>query len=218
MTTVPPPSSVRRRATGPAWVTFIGVTLILVAAVVTAFVIRTFLDVLPTGVLNLNGSPGSAVVAVVDAGDAGTATLEPGSYTLWLTSPGRAGTLAGQVTVDDPSGAQVPLMPAFPSGHVTVGSTFATTETSFAAGTAGDYRIDVPSAAPAGSRVLVVPAQSATGFFAGVFGTLGGTFVAIALGLIGLAMTIGGGVWWWIRRHPKPAAPAPGAAGRGSPA
>jgi hypothetical protein len=198
-------------------VTFIGVTLILVAAVVTGFVVRSFLDVLPTGVLTTNGSPGSSVVAVVDAGATGTATLEPGSYTLWLASPGQPGTLSGQITVDDPAGTQLSVVPAFPGGEVTMGSTHATTESMVTAGTAGDYRIDVPSGDPSGSRVLVVPAQSAVGFFTGLFGTLGGTFLAIALGLTGVAMTIGGGIWWWIRRHPKPAAPAPGTTGYGYP-
>lgn len=153
--------------------------------------------------LTLNGSPGSSVAAAVDAGGSGTATLEPGAYTLWLASPGQTGTLSGQVSVSDPADAQVGVTPAFPNGEVTMGSTHATTESTFTAGSAGDYRIDVPAADPSGSRVLVVPAQSATGFFAGLFSTVGGTFLAIALGLIGLVMTIGGGARWWVRRHDR---------------
>lgn len=204
--TLPSPSP--RRATGPAWTTFIGVGLVVVAAVVAGFAVQAFIGVLPGGVLTLDGSPGGAVVATVDAGTRGTATLEPGRYTLWLAAPGSEGTLTGPVQVTGPDDRAVPLRTPSTSSQITMGDTYAVAGSTFAATTAGRYVIAVPAAEPATARVLLVPTASEQDLAHGILGTVGGAFLAIGLGLVGTGMAVGGGIWWWMRRHPRPR-PAP---------
>lgn len=193
-----------RRATGPAWVTFVGVALVLVAAVAAGFAVRAFIGVLPSGVLALDGSPGGDVVAAVDADAQGTATLEPGSYTVWLAAADPAATLTGPVQVTGPDGLPVELRDPSMSSQVTMGDTHAVAIATFTAMTAGEHVVTVPAAVPSTAQVLIVPAGSERDVVTGLLGSVGGAFLAVGLGLVGGAMVVGGGIWWWARRHPKP--------------
>ena len=206
--TLPAPAPAPRRATGPVWLTFTGVGLVVVAAVAAGFAVRAFLGVLPSGVLRLDGSPGGDVVATVDAGAQGTATLEPGRYTLWLAAPGSEGTLTGPAQVTGPDDRAVPLRTPSMSSQITMGDTYAVASSTFTATTAGQYVLTVPAAEPSTARVLLVPTASEQDLTHGILGTVGGAFLAVGLGLVGTGMAVGGGIWWWVRRHPKPQ-PAP---------
>lgn len=176
----------------------------LIAAVAAGFAVRAFIGVLPSGVLALDGSPGGDVVAVVDAGDQGTATLEPGSYTVWLAAADSEATLTGPVQVTGPDGRTAELRDPSTSSQVTMGDTHAVASSTFTAATAGQYVVTVPAAVPSTAQVLIVPAGSERDFVTGLLGTVGGAFLSVGLALVGAGMVVGGGIWWWVRRHPKP--------------
>jgi hypothetical protein len=198
------PAPARRRATGPAWVTFIGVALMLIAAVAAGFAVWAFIGVLPSGVLALDGSPGGDVVAAIDADAQGTATLEPGRYTVWLAAADADAVLTGQVQVTGPDGSTAVLRDPSTSSQVTMGDTHAVASSTFTATTAGQYLVTVPAAVPSTAQVLIVPAGSERDFVTGLLGTVGGAFLSVGLALVGAGMVVGGGIWWWVRRHPKP--------------
>ncbi|MCG2802156.1 MAG: hypothetical protein L6311_08685 [Cellulomonas sp.] len=200
--TIPAPA--RRPATGPAWVTFVGVALMLIAAVAAGFAVRAFIGVLPSGVLALDGSSGGDVVAAIDAGAQGTATLEPGSYTMWLAAAGSDAALTGPVQVTGPDGRTLELRDPSTSSQVTMGDTHAVASSTFTVTTAGRYVVSVPAGVPSTARVLIVPAGSERDFVTGLLGTVGGAFLSVGLALVGAGMVVGGGIWWWVRRHPKP--------------
>ncbi|NTW39416.1 MAG: hypothetical protein HGA44_05935, partial [Cellulomonadaceae bacterium] len=150
---------------------------------------------------------GSGVIAEVDAPGTGTVELEAGErYALHLVTPGYGddADLLGDIELTAPSGDTVDV-DGSPTVHMetTMGSWHAESVAAFIAPEDGVYEITVPSADVDDARVLVAPDQAFAPFFAGIFGSVLGVFVAIGLGILGLGLTIGGIIWWVFRSRAR---------------
>ncbi|MGY4645166.1 hypothetical protein [Cellulomonas sp. URHB0016] len=218
----PGPSTAPRRTSlvAPVTLTVVGVALLLVAGVVTVFVVRIFMGLLPLDVLDARGEPGPAVLAVVDAPGTATVVLDAATrYAVYLVVPDDAEQdgLDGRLAVTAPDGSPVAVRDsADVSVSASRGDVTASTVAGFASDGAGTYTVDVPPASVDGARVLVVKDDSAVSFIFGVFGGIAGVLVICVLGVLGLGMTVGGGVWWGLRVRARralrlpPAGPPPG--------
>lgn len=198
----PAPRPRRTSLAGPVTLTSAGVLLLVAAAVVGVLVARSFVALLPTDVLRSDGTPGPAVVASGKAPGTATAMLEAGArYVVVLAVDDDVeATFQGDVQVTAPDGTTFVADDApGVSLSTTMGGVHARTAVSFQAAGTGTYTLDVPATDVEGARFLVVPDQDVAPFVTGVFTTVGGTFAALALGGIGLALTVGGGVWWGLR-------------------
>ena len=80
----PPPRPVRTSLTGPIWLTGIGVVLLVAAAVAAAFVVRTFMSIVPLDVVSPDGGPGTAAIVIGPAPS--TLTTEPAPATTTCSS------------------------------------------------------------------------------------------------------------------------------------
>jgi hypothetical protein len=208
MTSAPPRSV---STTGPAWLTWIGIVLLVAAVAIAIFTVSLFVSLLPVGVMNADGSPGEDVVASVDAGRTGEAEFEADTdYLVILVRPTDAseGALAGDIIVTAPDGSSSPAVQD-PGVDMNVGGGGSSGEsfTAFGADAGGTYEIAVPAATDAEpTSVLIVEDRETLSFVGGIFGTVGGVFAAILLGLVGLGLMIGGGLWWRSRRAARRAA------------
>lgn len=223
MTYVPPrpvpPRPVPPRpvsTTGPAWMTWIGVVLLIGATVIAVWTVFLFVSLLPVGVLNADGSPGDRVIASGEEESTIEVDLDARTqYALLLVRPEgpRDAHLSRNVMVTAPDGSTFPSnrIPGF-TVHVSGGGKEGDTVTAFRTSEAGRYTLDLPSGVGTepGSLFLVEDTQPLA-FVGGVFGSIGGVFAAILLGIIGLGLTIGGAVWWRSRRKARAAALSPAA-------
>jgi len=198
----PPAAPPRTSLTGPVTLTVVGVLLLVAAAVAGVLVARTFVGLLPTDVLHADGSPGPAAVASGTAPGTATATLDAGArYVVVLAVDDDVDVaLQGQVQVTAPDGTTFAAddAPAV-SLSTTMGGVHARSAVAFQAAGAGSYTIAVPATDVEGATFLVVPDEDFGPFMTGVFTTVGGTFAAVALGGLGLVVTVAGAVWWGVR-------------------
>ncbi|WP_019137822.1 hypothetical protein [Cellulomonas massiliensis] len=187
---------------GPVTLTAFGALLLVAAAVAAVLVVRGFVALLPTDVLRADGTPGPAVVASGTAPGTATASLDAGArYVVVLAVDDDVeATFDGEVKVIAPDGTTFVADDApGVSLSTTMGGVHARTVVAFQAAGAGAYTLAVPGTDVDGARFLVVPDEDVAPFVAGVFTTVGATFAALALGGVGLAVTVGGGVWWGLR-------------------
>lgn len=207
----------RISTTGPAWMTWIGIVFLAATVAIAIATVSLFLSLLPTGVLNPDGSTGDDVVASIDAGSSTSIDLDgDASYSLLLVRPTdeSSGSLSGDVAIIAPDGTTsvADRAPAV-STRVSGGQLTAASFTAFRTTDDGEYTITVPAATDdEPTSVLIVEDGETLPFIGGVFGAIGGVFAAIITGMIGLGLTIGGGLWWRSRRAARRAqtTPTPG--------
>ncbi len=199
-----PASPAKTSTTGPKILTFGGIGLLVVTAVLAVFVVRLFLSVLPLGIVDSDGSPGPDAVGGTDVPGSVTLTLETDTaYTVYLAFPSNtAAALSEDPTVTDAMGTILPGLPA-PASTSTIGGVSAEGVHTFRTSAAGEYTIDVPELADPDSTpwatAVVTEGDDLPAFFSGLFGTVFGVFLAIGLGVLGLGMVVGGGIWWYVR-------------------
>ncbi|SEE64163.1 hypothetical protein [Ruania alba] len=210
---IPPPPA-PTSTTGPKILTFSGAAVLVLAIAVIVVVVRLFLSVLPFGVVAADGAPGPDAAGGTEV--PGTVSLEltaDSTYVVYLAHPsGLDGVeLAEAVTVTGPGGTPVAGIPA-PASSSTMNGVTAQDVFAFRTDAAGEYTVAAPaladSAATPWATVVVAEGHDMQGFFGGLFGSVFGVFAAIALGVAGVGMTLGGAIWWYIRVHPqRPYAP-----------
>jgi len=196
-----PPTPGRTSLVGPVWLTSIGALLLVVTVVVVVLVARTFLSIVPIGVVSADGSPGSGALASAPAPGTTTVTLEPGFYDLYLIVPDsvfHAG-LDGTAELTGPDGTTVEADHVGVNATAGAGAWSAMSVGTFEVTDAGEYTLTVPRATEPAAEVVLVEGHGVGGFFAGVFQTVGGTFLAIVLGTVGFGLLVGGIIWWALR-------------------
>lgn len=225
-----PAAPVAPRSTrGAKILTFSGAFMLLLTLAVGVVVVRTFVGVLPLGLVTSQGEPGSEVVASLDAPGVTEVELAADRYAVYVAQPSTgddAENVVGLATdllvtssdgtvVDTSHGTQVTATTG--GGGVT-----AHTVASFTITEPGTYTVIAPATEDGSpATVLLAPDQDFAPFFAGIFGSILGVFLAIGLGLLGFLMLLGGIVWWVVARRPRlPSADLPQADGRlpGAPA
>jgi hypothetical protein len=194
--------------------TWIGIFLLATATASAIVAVTLFVSLLPLGVLTPDGEPGSDVLMTSEAPSAGGGLeLEAGrEYALYLVRPVDAvdGELSGPVVVTAPDGTvfsadRSPAVDVSSSG----GGIFAESFAAFRATDPGMYLFDVPTATDdVTTSVFLVEDRETFSFIGGVFGSVGGVFATLLLGAPGLALTIGGALWWRSRRRTRRAAVA----------
>lgn len=211
-----PPRSTR----GAQLLTVGGVVVLVLALAVSVGVARVFLGVLPLGVLTSDGEPGPAVVASLDAPGATEVELAADRYAVYLAGPTTgeddAVELASDLLVSAPDGTVVDTSRGTQVTSTTAGGgRTARTVGSFTITEPGTYTVIAPATDDgSGATVLLTPDQDFAPFFAGVFGSIFGVFLAIGLGLVGFLMLAGGIVWWVLARRTRlPSADLPQADG-----
>lgn len=205
---VPPAAPVRRTSiTGPVILTIAGgVVLILavVAGLVAGLVLFRTAD---SGVLTLKGGVGDSVIAEADAPGATAVRLEEGErYAIHLVTPSddHSAELEGDVELLTPSGETI-VADGDPSVDLqtTLGGRTARSVAAFIAPEDGTYAVSVPAADVDDARVYITPEEEFAPFLAGVLGSALGIVAAVGLGMLGLGMAIGGGIWWAVRARAR---------------
>ncbi|NKY38335.1 hypothetical protein [Cellulomonas septica] len=211
----PPPSpststTPRRSLVGPVVLTSAG-ALLLVGAIVAAVVVaRTFLSLLPLGVIDAQGDAGPSAVAWTDVPGAVDVDLAPGRYDVFLVVDdvdAHTG-LDADVRVVGPDGSPVEVDDA-PGVSINAqrGDRRAFNVAAFTVTAAGEHTVVVPGSPSDGALAVVAEGQRTSSFLLGVFGTIGGVFLTIVLGLLGLGLTAGGVVWWALRARARTVGP-----------
>lgn len=209
--TVPP--APRPSITGPAWMTWIGIVLLVATVAIAVGTVGLFLSLLPTGYLASDGGPGDEAIASIEAGETAEVELAAGtSYALLLVRPQEAPAdgpsgdlLSGDVLIGGPDGVEAPAdrAPAVDM-NVAAGGFVAESLAGFRTTGAGVHTVSVPAALDdEPTSVLLVEDREPVGFIGGVFGSIGGVFAVLLLGASGLALTIGGALWWSSRRRAR---------------
>lgn len=196
-----PRGPARTSLVGPVVLTGIGAVLLVVTAVIAVLVVRTFLSIVPLGVLDTSGDPGSAALASSSVPGTTTVDLEPGYYHLYLVVPSdeHDASLVGTAELAGPDGTTILADLAGMSGTASMGSSRATLVAGFRVLDAGEHTLTVPDATTSDAQVVLVEGPDFAGFVSGVFGTVGGVFLAIVLGVVGFGLTVGGVIWWVVR-------------------
>ncbi|WP_199424096.1 hypothetical protein [Actinotalea solisilvae] len=200
--TAPPETSLR----GPVRLTVSGAVLCLVAAAAAVLVVRSFVGLLPTDLLDGEGGPGPGVVATVDAPGTATVDLEADTrYVVLVAEPWTGGS-----EEDDHTGLVSDLVVRAPDDRTleaslspgvnltsSRGGTTVHSVGAFRTGAGGEHVLQAPAAeGGADVQVLVALDEPFLPFFAGIFGTVFGVFVAIGAALLGVPMLVIGIVWW----------------------
>ncbi|WP_141372268.1 hypothetical protein [Cellulomonas cellasea] len=218
-----------RSTRGAKVLTFSGAFVLLLTLALSIGVARVFLGLLPLGVVTSAGEPGPAVVASLDAPGAAEVELAADRYAVYVAQPSSGG------DADDAVGLATDLLVSASDGtvvdtsrgtQVTMttggGGVTAHTVASFTITEPGTYTVIAPATEDGSpATVLLAPDQDFAPFFAGIFGSILGVFLAIGLGLLGVLMLAGGIVWWVLARRTRlPSADLPQADGRlpGAPA
>ncbi|GAB3162194.1 hypothetical protein GCM10027059_14360 [Myceligenerans halotolerans] len=212
-----PESQPRRRVgAGPKVLTFSGIALLLVAIAAGVAAVLLFVRVVPLDLVTASGEPGPGALGAVDVPGSATVDLpDDGIYSVWEVGPDPVsqGMSAEDVTVTvagDDAGTSLAVGRPEMSGQISVGGLHGRLLAQFESEaetvdlSAGDPGV------PDGTYLVVARGQDFGGFFTGVGGTIGAWFVAIGGGMLGFAMTIGGVIWWVVRRNSaRPPAQAP---------
>jgi hypothetical protein len=198
------PSTRPTSAKGPAWLTFIGVALLLATVGLLVFVVNAFIGIIPTGVIDPDGGAGDkGVTSIAVPGSSVIDVAEPGEFTLYLVQQvGNADAeLSEEPTVFDSDMVSVPVSENDVSMTASSGGYTAHSVATFSATEPGRYTVKVPALETAGEATVVVATGISTGsFVGGLFGTVGGALLAGLFGIVGLGLTIAGSIWWSVRR------------------
>ena len=205
------PGPVRRppatSTTGPKITVAFGVVALLGAIALMVVGGLAVARILPTDVLRMDGSPGDAVVGVVDAPGTREVDLEADTaYAVYLVEQGTVSGRAVEPVVTGPDGEAVDVGTPSYSSQVTMGSTHARATASFTTGAAGTYTIEATTVEATegvdrdGVRVFIVEDGGLGGFLGGLFGGVAGLLGGVFLGLVAVALLVTGGVMWGVRR------------------
>lgn len=209
--TVPGPRSTR----GAKVLTVLGALVLIGTVVVAVLVGRTFVGLLPTGILGTDGQPGPDVVASIDAPGTARVDLDAGRYAVLVAyeadesdGDAREGDeleLTGDLQVTAPDGTSVD---ASGGAQVTMrsgrGDVVAHTVAAFTVTQPGTHTVTVPGTQDGSpATVLLTPDADFLPFFTGIFSTVLGVFLVIGLGFVGTAMAVGGGIWWALARRSR---------------
>ena len=188
---------------GPRATVVVGVGTLLLAIVAGVLGARAFVDILPTDVLRMDGSPGPAVLAEVDAPGSVEVELQPdATYTLLIVRADGGGTATtAEPTVTSPSGSRTSVTRPDVDLTVTMGSHHAEAIASFRTQDGGPYRIDAPATLDGRPASLYLVESDGFGaFMGGLFGSIAGVLGAVFLGVTATILLIIGGIMWGVRR------------------
>lgn len=200
----PPRPPGRTSTTGPKVTVAFGVVALLVAIGLFAVGGLAIARTLPTDVLELDGSPGDAVVGVVDVAGVGEVELAADTdYAIYLVREG--GWPQGRVdpTVTSPDGRRIEVDGPAYSSTVTMGGTHAEAIGSFTSAGTGTYVVDGGAGAIDAAddvRLFVVEDDGLGGFLGGMFGGIAGVLGGVFVGLVALVLLVVGGIMWGVRR------------------
>ncbi len=197
----PPQPPGRTSTTGPKITVALGVVALLAAIALFAIGGVAIARTLPTDVLELDGSPGDAVVGVVDLGGVGEVELVADTgYAIYLVREG--GWPEGRVdpAVTSPDGRRIDVGGPAYSSTLTMGGTHAEAIGSFTSARAGSYVVDSGAAETDGVRLFVVEDDGPSGFLGGMFGGVAGVLGGVFVGLLALVLLVVGGILWGVRR------------------
>lgn len=192
----------RTSTTGPKITVVLGVVALLGAIALLAIGGLAVARTLPTDVLELDGSPGDAVVGVVDVAGVGEVELAAEtSYAIYLVREGSGWAQRVDPSVTSPDGRAVDVEGASYSSTVTMGGTHAEAIASFTSARAGTYVVDAGTVGGTdGQRLYVVEDEGLGGFLGGLFGGVAGILGGVFLGVVAVALLVVGGILWGVRR------------------
>ncbi len=193
----PPATSTK----GPKITFWIGVATLVVSIALVVLGSLSLWRSIPTDVLTMDGSPGDAVVGVVDGSTTAEVDLDGDTeYAVYFVRTSGLGGTGARPVVTAPDEDPVPVGSASYSSSVTMGSTRAEAIASFTTGQAGAYTIDATATTGDDARLFIIEDNGIGGFlgglFSGIAALLGGAFFGIAA----LTLLITGGVMWGMRR------------------
>ncbi|AEE47882.1 hypothetical protein [Cellulomonas fimi] len=207
----PPVVAGRTSLVGPVVLTSVAALLVVAAVVVTVLVVRAFAGLLPLGVVGADGGAGPAAVGESSVPGTVELELEEGLHDVFLVLPGGQahGGLEGEVLVVGPDGGSVDVDDA-PGVSISAarGDHHAFNVAAFRAPTAGEYTLTFPPSTPPDALAVVAEGQEVPSFLAGVFGTIAGVLVAVALGVVAIPLLITGIAWWVVRASARRRVPA----------
>lgn len=196
-----PPAPKPTSTKGPKITFWIGVAVLAVATVVGVLAVRAIAGVIPTDVISSDGSPGGAVLGVVDVPGSGEVTLEQGTYSFYLITQDRDTTLSGSPTVTTPSGAVERPGTGGSSSYQNFNSHRAELVAVFEADRSGVHTIEVPDTLDGGGGRLYITQGASMGEFLGdVFSGVFGIIACAGLGLTGFVLVVVGAIMWGVRR------------------
>lgn len=192
----------RTSTTGPKITVALGVVALIGAIALLAIGGLAVARILPTDVLEMDGSPGSAVVGVVPVPGSGEIELDQEtSYALYLVR--ETGWSVAQVdpSVTSPDGRRIDVGGPSYSSTVTMGGTHAEAIGSFSSARAGTYLVDAGAPSDTdGVRLFVVEDDGLGTFLGGLFGGVAGILGGVFLGIVAIALLVVGGILWGVRR------------------
>ncbi len=187
--------------TGPKVTVALGVVALLAAIALLVVGGLAVARTLPTDVLELDGSPGDAVVGVVDVPGAAEVELAADtSYAIYLVQDTGWALRVAEPSVTSPDGHRVDVRGPSYSSTVTMGGTHAEAIASFRSTRAGTYVIDSGTVGDADTRLFVVEDEGLGGFLGGLFGGVAGVLGGVFLGVVALVLLVVGGIMWGVRR------------------
>lgn len=203
----------RTSTTGGRVLTGLGVLTLVVAVVLAVVGVRAIATVVADP---LERGPGSIVIARGEAGEPLELDAEAGrTYSLVSIDRTSGRTLPSSTDVTGPDGSPTRVVPADDATNLDIDGSSITRFASFTAGSSGTYTIEVVSSQSRSWDVAVVD-PSAVESLARDLGV--GVVLVVAgvlAGLLGLALTVAGAIWWGVRRsnQKKAAASVPGGYG-----
>lgn len=188
----------RTSTTGARVLTGLGVLTLVVAVVLAVVGVRSIGSVVADP---LESGPGSIVIARGEAGTPLELDAEAGrTYSLVSIDRTSGRTMPSSTDVTGPDGSPTRVVPASDSTNLDLDGASITRFASFTTGSAGTYTIEVVSSQSRSWDVAVVD-PSAVEDLARDLGV--GVVLVVAgvlAGLLGLALTVAGAIWWGVRR------------------
>lgn len=197
----PPQRPQKTSTTGPKITVAFGVVALLAAIALLVVGGLAVARTLPTDVLELDGSPGDAVVAVIDVPGTDEVDLTADtSYAIYLVQDSGWALRVAEPSVTSPDGRRVDVRGPSYSSTVTMGGTHAEAIASFTSVRAGTYLVDAGAVGDADTRLFVVEDEGLGGFLGGLFGGVAGILGGVCLGVVALVLLVVGGIMWGVRR------------------
>lgn len=188
---------------GPKNMTFIGGGILVIGIVALVLAIVGLVSVLPTGIIDGQGKPGSDALLSIEGPEPVSLDSSGGSsYTLWEVADHSAqGALSSSaVGVTGPDGEAVPARPPSVSAYNNRNGIYSQAFGEFRTSEPGAYLITVEALGGTDlggvERVIVAEATGFGGLFAGVFSTVVLMIVGIGGGIVGFGLTVAGIIWW----------------------
>lgn len=193
---------------GPKILTFVGGGVLTLAIVALVLAIIGLVSLLPTGIVDSRGEPGSdALLSIENTETALLNSVGDVTYALWEVTYDHGVSILSpsEVEVTGPDGEDVLVRSASVSSQSTVNGVQSRTFGEFSVSEPGDYLITITPGADTNvdgfERVIVTYTTGFEGFFAGVLGTTALMIMGIGGGIVGFGLTIAGIIWWVTARN-----------------